>query len=82
MPFSLPARLEETAETARRGLAYLKSDVSADRVASSCYPWAGQGSSPRSYELADEALKEGLNIASQLSDPKLEARVAWRQVGQ
>jgi tetratricopeptide (TPR) repeat protein len=72
--FFFAGRLEETAETARRGLAYLKSDVSADRVRLFATLGLAKGAAG-SYELADEALKEGLNIASQLSDPKLEARV-------
>ena len=67
-------RLQETAETSRRGLAYLQADVSADRVrllATLGLANCGAGA----YEPADEALAEALNIASLLSDPKLEARV-------
>jgi tetratricopeptide (TPR) repeat protein/uncharacterized membrane protein len=67
-------RFQEAADTAQRGLTYLPTDVSADRVrllaafANACAPAAG-------YERADDALREGFNIASQLSDPKLEARL-------
>jgi tetratricopeptide (TPR) repeat protein len=67
-------RYQEAADTAQRGLTYLPTDFSADRVrllaafAAACAPVAG-------YAPADEALREGLNIASQLSDPKLEARL-------
>ncbi len=67
-------RLQETAETARRGLAYLQADVSADRVRLLATLGLANGSA-RAYAPADEALRDGLNIASQLSDPKLEARV-------
>jgi tetratricopeptide (TPR) repeat protein len=67
-------RLQETAETARRGLAYLQADVSADRVRLLATLGLANGGAG-AYEPADEALRDGLNIASQLSDPKLEARV-------
>ncbi|MGA6970496.1 MAG: AAA family ATPase [Candidatus Binatus sp.] len=67
-------RFQEAIETAHRGLGYLGTDVSAVRVrllaalGQACVITAG-------YEPADEALREGFNIASQLSDPKLEARL-------
>ncbi len=67
-------RLQEAVDTAQRGLTYLPTDVSADRVrllaafADACAPAVG-------YAPADEALREGFNIASQLSDPELEARL-------
>jgi predicted ATPase len=67
-------RLQETAETARRGLAYLQADVTADRVRLLATLGLANGAAG-AYEQADEALQDGLNIASQLSDPKLEARV-------
>jgi tetratricopeptide (TPR) repeat protein len=67
-------RLGDTVETARRGLAYLKSDVRADRVRLLATLGLANGAA-RNYEPADEALQDGLNIAVQLSDPKLEARV-------
>jgi tetratricopeptide (TPR) repeat protein len=65
-------RFQEATETARRGLAYLESDVSADRarllaILGQVHANAG------GYEPAHEALQEALNIASQLSDPKLTA---------
>ncbi len=72
--FIWAGRFHEAAETARRGLAYLVADISVDRVrllaalADACAPAAG-------YEPADEALREAFNIASQLSDPELEARL-------
>jgi tetratricopeptide (TPR) repeat protein len=52
----------------------LQADVSAGRVrllAGLAQALAGTGA----YEPADQALREALNIASQLSDPKLEARL-------
>ena len=67
-------RLQETAETARRGLAYLQTDVSADRVRLLATLGLANGAA-KAYEAADEALRDGLNIASRLSDPQLEARV-------
>jgi tetratricopeptide (TPR) repeat protein len=72
--FIWAGRFEEAAETGRSGLAHLGADVSADRVrllaalGDACACAEG-------YESADEALREGFNIASQLSDPKLEARL-------
>ena len=72
--FIWAGRFHEAVETARRGLAYLEGDVSADRVrllaalGHACAPAAG-------YEPAQEALREGLEIATQLCDPKLEARL-------
>jgi tetratricopeptide (TPR) repeat protein len=67
-------RFRETAETARRGLAYLQADVSADRVRLLATLGSANGGAG-AYEPAEAALRDGLNIASQLSDPKLEARV-------
>jgi tetratricopeptide (TPR) repeat protein len=67
-------RFEEAIETAHRGLAYLPADISAGRgrlLAGLAQALAGTGV----YEPAHEALLEGLNIASQLSDPTLEARL-------
>ncbi|MDB5107074.1 MAG: hypothetical protein JWM69_15, partial [Candidatus Binatus sp.] len=67
-------RFKEAAETARRGLAYLGTDVSANRgriLAS-----LGQAlAASAGCDSASAALKEALDIASQLSDRKLEARV-------
>jgi tetratricopeptide (TPR) repeat protein len=67
-------RFDEAAETARRGLAYLEGDVSVNRVhlldgLSQALAWA------EGYEPAHEALEEALKLASQLSDPKLVARL-------
>jgi tetratricopeptide (TPR) repeat protein len=64
-------RLREATETARRGLAYLQADANAARAGL----FAALGQAWASYESAQEAVNEALNIATQLSDPKLEARV-------
>jgi predicted ATPase len=67
-------RFKEAIETAHRGLACLQADISAGRVrllAGLAQALAGTGA----YGPADEAMQEGLNIASRLSDPKLEARL-------
>ncbi len=67
-------RIQQGIEMARRGLAYLESDVSVDRVrllASLGHAHAAVAG----YELADEALREALDLASRLSDPKLMASV-------
>jgi tetratricopeptide (TPR) repeat protein len=67
-------RFQEAVETARRGLAYLETDVSPSR--GRLLAALGQALAASSgYEAATEGLREALNIASQLSDPKLEARV-------
>ncbi len=72
--FIWAGRFQEAAETAWRGLAYLQADVSADRVR--LLAAFGQAHAlAAGYEPAQEALQEALNIASELSDPKLEARV-------
>jgi tetratricopeptide (TPR) repeat protein len=65
-------RFKEATQTARRGLAHLESEVSTDRahllaILGQVHANAGR------YEPAHEALREALNIASQLSDPKLMA---------
>jgi tetratricopeptide (TPR) repeat protein len=68
------SRFREAIETARRGLGYLGTDASAVRgrllaaLGQACIITAG-------YEPALKALREGFSIASQLSDPKLEARL-------
>ena len=64
--------LQEAAETARRGLAYLEADVSADRARLLAILGQAQASAG-TYQPARAALEEGLTIASQLSDPKLVA---------
>ena len=67
-------RFQEGIETARRGLTYLEDEVSADRARllstlGGAYSFAGV------YEPAQEALREALEIARQLSDSLLEASV-------
>ncbi len=69
--FKRSGRFEEATETARRGLAHLEADVSADR-ARLLASLAQAHSNAARYEQAHEALREALNIASQLSDPQLE----------
>jgi tetratricopeptide (TPR) repeat protein len=67
-------RFQEATETARRGLTYLEVEVSAGRArlfAILAQALAAAGV----YKPADQALREALNIASQLSDSKLEARL-------
>ncbi len=67
-------RFRDAIETARRGLDYLGADVSANRVR--LLAALGQASAASAgRESACEALKDALDIASKLSDPKLEARV-------
>ena len=67
-------RFQDASETARRGLDYLGRDVSANRLRLlSALGQAKAASGDR--EQACEALREALEIASRLSDPKLEARV-------
>jgi tetratricopeptide (TPR) repeat protein len=67
-------RIQQGIEMARRGLAYLESGVSVDRVrllASLGHAYAAVAR----HELADEAMREALDLASRLSDPKLMASV-------
>jgi tetratricopeptide (TPR) repeat protein len=72
--FTRVGRFQEAIETARRGLAYLEADPSADRAR--LLAAVGPSlSAAGSYEAAQAALQEALNIASRLSDRKLEARV-------
>ncbi len=67
-------RFQEAAETARRGLTYLQAEVSHDRAR--LFVTLAQALAAAGVcQPADEALREALNIASQLSDPKLEARL-------
>jgi tetratricopeptide (TPR) repeat protein len=66
-------RSQEAVETAHRGLAYLGADVSASRLR--LLAVLGQASASAGREPAFAALREALEIATQLSDPKLEARV-------
>jgi tetratricopeptide (TPR) repeat protein len=67
-------RFQEGIETARRGLTYLQAEVSADR-ARLLSTLGGAHSFVGVYEPAQEALREALEIARQLSDSKLEASV-------
>ncbi len=67
-------RFQEATETAQRELTYLQAEVSADR-ARLLATLAQALAAARVYQPADDALWEALNIASQLSDPKLEARL-------
>jgi tetratricopeptide (TPR) repeat protein len=63
-------RPQEAIETARRGLTYLEGDVSGNRAR--LLAILGQAhASAGAYDPADRALGEALDIASQLSDPKL-----------
>ena len=72
--FIWAGRFQEAGETARSGLAYLGQDVSANRLR--LLAALGQASAASgAREPACEALREALEIASQLADPKLEARV-------
>jgi tetratricopeptide (TPR) repeat protein len=67
-------RFREAIQTARRGLAYLGADVSANRLR--LLAVLGQASAASAgYGPACAALREALEVASKLSDPKLEARV-------
>lgn len=67
-------RFREAAETARKGLAHLQKDVSADRVR--LLAGLGQATAEAgAYEPAHEALREALSIASQLSDSQFVPRV-------
>jgi tetratricopeptide (TPR) repeat protein len=73
--FISAGNFREAAQTARRGLAYLEADVSSNRghlLASLAHALAA---AVTGYKPANEALREALNIASQLSDQRLEARV-------
>jgi len=68
------SRIQDASEIARRGLAFLKEDVSANRVR--LLAALGEVSAASAgHEPACVALREALDIASKLADPKLEARV-------
>ena len=74
MPLSGLVASRMQAETARRGLAYLGEDVSANRLR--LLAVLGQASAASAgREPACAALREALEIATKLADPKLEARV-------
>ncbi len=67
-------RFQDASETARRGLDFLGKDVSANRLR--LLAVLGQGSvASAGREPACAALREALDIATELADPKLEARV-------
>jgi len=68
-------RFEQAAETARRGLAYLGADISADRLRLLAALGQASAASGSGREPACAALREALEIASKLADPNLEARV-------
>jgi hypothetical protein len=66
-------RFHDASETARRGLAFLKQEASANRV--SLLAALGQATAATAgYEPA-AAMREALDVASKLADPKFEARV-------
>jgi tetratricopeptide (TPR) repeat protein len=72
--FIWAGHFQEATETARRGLVNLSEDVSLHRAR--LLAALGQArAAAGEYESANEALREALNIASQLSDPKLMARL-------
>jgi tetratricopeptide (TPR) repeat protein len=72
--FAWIARFDDATETARRGLEYLGQDISANRA--HLLAVLGQASAASAgREKACEALREALEIAAKLNDPKLEARV-------
>ena len=66
--------LQQATETARRALTYLRSDFSADRARLLAI-FGNVQAAVGSWESANEALGEALNIASGLSEPKLVARL-------
>jgi len=66
--------LREATETARRGLAYLQADAITARA--SLLAALGQAcATTESYKPAHDAVSEALDIAAQLCDPNLEARL-------
>ncbi len=67
-------RFREATETARRGHAYLKAEVSVERARLAAALGRACGAAG-DYKQAQEALQEALNIASQLSDTNLMADV-------
>jgi tetratricopeptide (TPR) repeat protein len=67
-------RFQEAIETANRGLAYLQADISADRAR--LLAALGQVLAlAADYGSAQAALRQALDVASQLSDQKLESNV-------
>jgi predicted ATPase len=72
--FIWAGRFQEATETARRGLTYLQADAIPARAR--LLAALGQAcAATEGYKPAHEVLSEALDIASQLSDPKLEARL-------
>jgi tetratricopeptide (TPR) repeat protein len=67
-------RLQEATETARRGLGYLDADFSGDRARLLAVFGQVQAAAGR-WEPANESLREALNIAAHLSEPKLVGRL-------
>jgi tetratricopeptide (TPR) repeat protein len=67
-------RSAEATEAAHRGLAYLHGDVTADRARLLAVLGQARAAAGR-WEPANEALREALDIASHLSDPKLVPRL-------
>ena len=73
--FNRSGRFEEATQVAQRGLDYFsQADAKVDR-ARLLASLAQAHSNAARYEPAHEALREALNIASLLSDPKLQARL-------
>ena len=72
--FVWAGRPQEAIRTAHRGLSHFAADVNADRARLLAALGQAQGAAG-SWEPASEALREALNIASALSDPKLLARL-------
>jgi predicted ATPase len=67
---------QEAIATAQRGLNYFGAEISAERARLfATIGWAHAHKSARDYERAEESMRHALNIASQLSDPKLEAEL-------
>jgi tetratricopeptide (TPR) repeat protein len=72
--FIWSGRLQEAINTAVRGLSYLHGDLSAGRA--HLLAVLGQAQATAGiWEPADQALREALKIASDISDPKLAARL-------
>jgi predicted ATPase len=77
--FIWAGHFQEATETARRVLTHLHGEISVNRAllfAILAQALAAAGV----YRPADEALREALNIASQLSDFKARGRIAWCSV--
>jgi len=68
-------RFADAGETARRGLAYLGADISPNRLRLLAVLGQASAASAAGRDSACAVLREALDIASRLADPKLEARV-------